>query len=82
MNQTYDDVMSGARDNNIRFTDLCKMLEALGFSHSQGRGSHQKFGKPGIMEIIVMQPIGPLAKGYQVKQVRTLIKKYRMGVDR
>ena len=81
MNQTYDDVMSGERDSNIRFVDLCGMLESLGFAHSQGRGSHHKFGKTGIFEIIVLQPIGSMAKGYQVKQVRTILKKYRMRVD-
>lgn len=28
---TYDMVMSGKNDNNIRFTDLRKMLDSLNF---------------------------------------------------
>ena len=82
MSQTYDDIMSGARDHSIRFADLCKLLEDLGFAHSHGSGSHHKFGKQGIVEIIVLQPVGSYAKSYQVRQVRNLLKKYRMEVSR
>jgi predicted RNA binding protein YcfA (HicA-like mRNA interferase family) len=80
-NKTYDDVMSGIRDNNIRFSDLCNLLTNLGFEQRQGSGSHVKFGKHGIFEIIVLQPIGSFTKGYQIKQVRTILKKYRLVID-
>lgn len=31
-NNTYDMVMSGKSDNNIRFTDFCNLIVDLGFS--------------------------------------------------
>ena len=38
------------------------------------------FTKEGVEEIINLQPVGNLAKAYQVKQVRGLILKYRLEV--
>jgi hypothetical protein len=40
---------------------------------------HHIFYKDGIGEIINLQPKGALAKAYQVKQVRNIILKYRLG---
>ena len=37
------------------------------------------FTKDEIEEIINIQPIGSKAKAYQVKQVRNLILKYKLG---
>lgn len=31
VNKNLQDIMSGIKDNNIRFTELQKLLEALGF---------------------------------------------------
>ena len=45
------------------------------------KGSHHIFTKKGIEEIINIQPIGSKAKAYQVKQVRNLILKYKLGAD-
>jgi predicted RNA binding protein YcfA (HicA-like mRNA interferase family) len=71
-------ILSGTNDNNIRFTDLCKVLEMLGF---QGRvkGSHHIYYKDGVTEIINIQPNGNKAKNYQVKQIKNLILKYKLG---
>jgi hypothetical protein len=43
------------------------------------RGDHFIYTKPQIEEILNLQPIGGLAKAYQVKQVRTVILKYKLG---
>lgn len=65
-------------DANIEFTDLCKLLLKLGFKE-RIRSSHHIFTREGIHEIINLQPKGMKAKVYQVKQVRHLILKYRLG---
>ena len=67
------EVMRGTQDKNIRFSELQKLLEALGFQ-CRIKGDH------GIDEIINIQPDGNKAKAYQVKQVRSLILKYKMEV--
>lgn len=77
--KTLNDVLSGKRDNNIKFNDLCKMLESLGVELQRISGSHHVFAYPGIVELIDLQPDKKdhsKAKPYQVRQVRSFIKKY------
>jgi len=50
----------------------------LGFE-KRIRGSHHIFAKEGIEEILNIQPKGSKAKNYQVKQVREVILKYKLG---
>ena len=74
-------VLGGRRDRNIRFADLCRLIEALGFD-GRVSGSHRIFTRDGVDEIINIQPLpGGEAKLYQVKQVRGIITKYRLGID-
>ena len=70
-------IMDGASDANISFTELCTLLKRLGFSEHI-RGDHHIFTKDEVVEIINLQPKGTRAKPYQVKQVRNLIRKYRL----
>ena len=71
-------VLRGTSDANISFKDLCKLLKTLGFTE-RVRGDHFIYAKPQIEEILTLQPIAALAKAYQVKQVRTVILKYKLG---
>lgn len=73
-------VLSGVRDKNIRFADLQMVLERLGFQ-CRIKGDHFIYTKDGIEEILNLQPLGNRAKPYQVKQVRNVILKYRLGGD-
>jgi hypothetical protein len=70
-------VLSGSSDRNINFTDLCNLLETLGFDN-RIKGSHHIYYKKGIDEIINLQPLNNKAKAYQVKQVRKLLIKYKL----
>ena len=72
-------VLFGDSDANIDFDDLCKLLVSMDFTE-RIKGSHHIFTKTGIEEIINIQPRKNRAKAYQVKQVRDLILKYRLGV--
>lgn len=73
-------VLSGRRDSNIAFSDLQKLLELLGFS-VRVKGDHFIYWQDGIEEILNIQPDGSKAKPYQVKQVRNIILKYKLGGD-
>jgi hypothetical protein len=53
-------------------------LEGLGFD-KRVKGSHHLFRKPGVEERINLQRDGNSAKPYQVKQVRAVILKYKLG---
>lgn len=71
-------ILRGTSDNNISFAELRYVLEALGFA-VRIKGDHFIYTKPDVAEIVNLQPLGAKAKAYQVKQVRTLILKYKLA---
>ena len=71
-------ILSGSSDANILFEDLCNLLNDVGFE-IRVRGSHHIFRKEGVVEKINLQREGNKAKPYQVKQVRNVILKYKLG---
>ena len=71
-------ILRGTSDTNISFKDLRNILVTLGFTE-RIRGDHFIYTKPNVEEILNIQPLGTLAKAYQVKQVRTVILKYKLG---
>jgi hypothetical protein len=54
------------------------MLRRLGFDE-RVRGSHHIFTKAGVEEVLNLQPKGSKSKPYQVKQVRNVIVRYKLG---
>jgi len=76
--KTLGRVLSGTADAAIRFDDVCQLLESLGFE-KRVRGSHHLFRKIGVEERINLQRAGANAKPYQVKQVRAMILKAKLG---
>ncbi|MCD8158406.1 MAG: type II toxin-antitoxin system HicA family toxin [Clostridiales bacterium] len=72
------DILSGSKDSNIKFRDLQNILKALQFDE-RVKGDHFIYRKEDVSEIINIQPNGNKAKPYQVKQIRRIILKYRLG---
>jgi len=73
-------LMLGASDANFSFSDLCQILQILGFD-VRIKGSHHIFSKEGVEEILNLQPQKgdrSKAKPYQVKQVRAVVLKYKL----
>jgi len=73
-----DQILRGTSDANIPFGGLCRLLKAFGFEE-RIQGDHHIFTKENIEEILNLQPRGSKAKPYQVKQVRNVILKYKLG---
>jgi len=73
-----ESILRGNSDANIPFTGLCNLLLKLGFQ-ARVKGSHHIFWKEAVAEIVNLQPKGSKAKPYQVKQVRAMLLKYKMG---
>jgi len=73
-----EQILRGTSDANISFSDLCSLLRRMNFEE-RIRGSHHIFSKDGIEEIINIQPKSSKAKPYQVKQIRNIILKYKLG---
>jgi len=77
-NKLLERILRGTSDANIPFAGICQLLRKLGFEE-RIRGSHHIFTKQGVDEILNLQPKGAKAKPYQVKQVRNVILKYKLG---
>ena len=76
--KTLRRVLSGTSDASIRFDDLCSLLENLGFE-KRVKGGHHMFRRAGVEEKINLQREGHDAKPYQVRQVRGVLLKYKLG---
>ena len=73
-------MLQGTADSNVRFSDLRSLLRSLGFEE-RIKGSHHILFRTGVEEILNIQALGSLAKAYQVKQVRGVILRYRLGSE-
>lgn len=71
-------ILGGQSDANIRFDELRGLLAGLGFEE-RIRGSHHIFVKQGVEQLINLQREGSTAKPYQVRQVRSMILRYKLG---
>lgn len=73
-------ILQGASDANINFVALCRMLLHFGFEERIS-GSHHIFRKAGVTEKVNLQQDGANAKVYQVRQVRSVLLGYQLGVQ-
>ena len=74
-------VLSGLSDKNIRFSELRSLVSSLGFDE-RIRGDHHILTHAGVAEILNLQPLRDgMAKAYQVKQVRSIILRYKLGKE-
>jgi hypothetical protein len=71
-------ILSGRSDANIHFEDLRTVLLYFEFDERIS-GSHYLFRKKGIEEKINLQKDGNKAKPYQVRLVRMLMLKHKIG---
>jgi predicted RNA binding protein YcfA (HicA-like mRNA interferase family) len=75
--KTLEKLLRGESDANIRFDEMCQLLQVKGF-RMRVSGSHHIFTKSGVMERINLQREGPKAKPYQVRQVRKILSQYKL----
>ena len=72
-----DKILRGTSDSNIDFSDVCHLLQNLGF-HERIKGSHHIFYRENVEEFLNLQAKGSSAKAYQIRQVRELIIKSKL----
>jgi predicted RNA binding protein YcfA (HicA-like mRNA interferase family) len=78
--KVYDKVMSGRCDHNIGFNDFCLLIVNLGFTFKRQKGSHIQYFHENIKMFMNVQKDGSKAKGYEVKQLREIIRKHNLYV--
>jgi len=74
---TCQKVLSG--QGTVAFRDFEALLEELGFAFKGQKGSHRIYLHPSVGRPFPVQPDGKEAKRYQVRQLRDMIRKYRIG---
>lgn len=84
MGRTTAEVLEQARRSpaNVRFADLRRLVEALGYKLRRQKGSHHVFthaARPNL-PMINLQSDGATAKPYQVRQVLRLIEENNLEV--
>jgi predicted RNA binding protein YcfA (HicA-like mRNA interferase family) len=77
--ELYEHILMRHADADVSVDELCSLLRHLGFQE-RITGDHYIFSRPAVEEILNVQPRGVNAKRYQVKQVREVILRYRLGV--
>ena len=75
-NKTYNAVLSGTADSNIRYNSFVNLILRLKFVFVRQNGSHAIYYNADINELMNVQKDGSKAKAYQVEQLRKLILKY------
>ena len=79
--RTLDRLLSGQADASLAFADLIRLLVRLGFS-VRIKGRHHILFQTGVDEILNLQPKGSQAKPYQVRQVRDVVLKYKLSLEK
>ncbi|MCX6138869.1 MAG: type II toxin-antitoxin system HicA family toxin [Ignavibacteriales bacterium] len=74
-------VLSG--NANIRFSEMCLLIEAFGFHLDRVAGSRHIYVHPDIPELINMQKVDGKAKPYQIRQFLAIVERHslQMGED-
>jgi hypothetical protein len=73
-------ILRGTSDANIAFSDLFNLMQHFDFE-MRIKGCHHIFRRKGFEERPNLQKDGNKAKPYQVRQIRNIILKYKLGVN-
>lgn len=73
---TQEKVLSG--EGTIRYREFEALLVGLGFERKGQKGSHRIYVHPLVDRPFPVQPEGNEAKRYQVRQLRDMMRKYRL----
>ena len=75
----FKKILSGSR--NVRFDDMVALVQAFGFELSRVSGSHHIFVHPDVDELLNLQNVHGEAKPYQIRQLLTLVERYRLTLE-
>jgi predicted RNA binding protein YcfA (HicA-like mRNA interferase family) len=78
--KTLDQILE--RRQTVSFRDFEALLSALGFALMRQRGSHRIYLHAKTGRSFPVQPDGKDAKHYQVRQLRDMIRKHGLTLDK
>jgi len=65
---------------NLRFRDVTRLVEMLGFRLARVNGSHHIFVHADIPELVNLQEVDGKCKPYQLRQVLRLVDRYNLSL--
>ena len=77
--KVLEKILGGSK--NIRFADMCGLVEAFGFKLQRVSGSHHIFGHLDVPELVNLQEIRGQAKIYQIRQFLKLVEEYNLRLE-
>ena len=84
MGRTVTEILEQARRSpaDVRFPDLCRLAEAIGYALRRQKGSPHVFAHAARPELpmVNLESDGATAKAYQVRQVVRLIGEHKLEV--
>ena len=72
----YEKLLAGSR--NIRFDDLCKVVESFGYRLDRVSGSHHIFEHPRATRPLNLQSVRGQAKPYQIRQFLRDVEEFQL----
>ena len=66
---------------NVRFRDITRLVEALGFELQRTSGSHHIFAHPEVPGLLNLQEVAGEAKPYQIRQFLRLVERYSLDLE-
>jgi predicted RNA binding protein YcfA (HicA-like mRNA interferase family) len=66
---------------NVSFSDMRRLVEAVGFELRRTSGSHHVFAHTDVTELLNLQDVKGQAKPYQIRQFLRLVERYALGLE-
>ncbi|MBI2848845.1 MAG: type II toxin-antitoxin system HicA family toxin [Chloroflexi bacterium] len=67
--------------HNVAFEDMVDLVEGFGFRLVRTPGRHRIYSRPGIPEVVNLQPVRGEAKPYQIRQFLDLVERYSLWLE-
>lgn len=67
-----------AKPAALRFTEVCKLAEALGYRLDRIKGSHHIYENPRAARPLNFQNVRGMAKAYQVRQLLRDVEEFNL----
>jgi len=69
-----------AKNANLRFDEMTRLVESFGFHLARVAGSHHIYSHPDIPELLNLQESDGKAKPYQVRQFLRIVERYNLSI--
>jgi hypothetical protein len=74
--------LAGGAVNNVAFSDLIDLVQAMGFREVRTSSSHHIFAHIEIPRLLNLQDVRGEAKPYQVRQLMRIIERYNVTLEK